>query len=135
MAKPKLTREMITYIISLRDDVSKNYTFNDIEKILYDTFGVDISYKSIHKAYHKYKDNISHINVAKNNVFSDSTSISSDKNITDNIEPKSKNSDRLANILNNRSSSKGHTRDVDLDNFEMDKNLLNEIKGKKGKGD
>lgn len=137
MAKPKLTREMVAFIVNLRDDVSNNYTFNDIEKMLFERFGVEISYKSIHKAYHKHKDNISHITITTNQkTVSDSNETINDISTTKDVKPKkntgSNNSDRLNNfLLNKGKKTKGSTNNsnIDLNDFEMDQNLLNEFKG------
>lgn len=56
MAKQKLTRVAIGFIIEKRNDWSVNYTFRDIAKLLKEDFDIAITEQGVSKSYRKYKD-------------------------------------------------------------------------------
>ena len=56
MAKQKLTKAAIGFIIEKRNDWNVNYTFNDIAKLLKEDFDIAITEQGVSKSYHKYKD-------------------------------------------------------------------------------
>lgn len=58
MARPKLTKEAIAFIIECRDDPTKVNTWEDIANLVSDKFGIKVSFQAIAKNYQKYKDSI-----------------------------------------------------------------------------
>lgn len=57
MAKQKLTKAAIVFIIEKRNDWNVNYTFDDIAKLLEEDFGITITEQGVSKSYRKYKNN------------------------------------------------------------------------------
>ena len=56
MAKQKLTKAAISFIIEKRNDWNVNYTFDDIANLLKENFGITITEQGVSKSYRKYKD-------------------------------------------------------------------------------
>ncbi len=56
MAKQKLTRAAISFIIEKRNDWNINYSFADIAKLLKEDFGITITEQAVSKSYRKHKD-------------------------------------------------------------------------------
>lgn len=56
MAKQKLTKAAISFIIEKRNDWNVNYTFDDIANLLKEDFGITITEQGVSKSYRKYKD-------------------------------------------------------------------------------
>lgn len=56
MAKQKLTKAAIGFIIEKRNDWSVIYTFGDIAKLLKEDFGITITEQAVSKSYRKHKD-------------------------------------------------------------------------------
>ena len=56
MAKKKLTKAAIGFIIEKRNDWSVIYTFDDIAKLLKEDFGITITEQAVSKSYRKHKD-------------------------------------------------------------------------------
>ena len=56
MAKQKLTKAAINFIIEKRNDWNVNYTFDDIANLLKEDFGITITEQAVSKSYRKYKD-------------------------------------------------------------------------------
>lgn len=56
MAKQKLTKAAIGFIIEKRNDWNVNYTFTDIAKLLEENFDITITEQAVSKSYHKHKD-------------------------------------------------------------------------------
>lgn len=56
MAKQKLTKTAIGFIIEKRNDWSVIYTFGDIAKLLKEDFGITITEQAVSKSYRKHKD-------------------------------------------------------------------------------
>ena len=57
MAKPKLSKAAIGFIIKKRNDWNVNYTFADIAELLKEDFGITITEQGVSKSYRKYKNN------------------------------------------------------------------------------
>ena len=57
MAKPKLSKAAIGFIIKKRNDWNVNYTFADIAALLKENFGITITEQGVSKSYRKYKNN------------------------------------------------------------------------------
>ena len=58
MAKPKLTREAIRFIVETYDSQSKSYTYSEIADLLRDKYQIDISLQAVQQNYHKYRRRI-----------------------------------------------------------------------------
>lgn len=56
MAKQKLTKAAISFIVEKRNDWNVNYTFDDIAKLLKEDFGITITEQGVSKSYRKYKN-------------------------------------------------------------------------------
>lgn len=56
MAKSKLTKNAIRFIIQKREDWYVNYTFDDIAKLLKQEFDISITEQGVSKSYRKHKD-------------------------------------------------------------------------------
>ena len=56
MAKSKLTKNAIRFIIQKREDWHVNYTFDDIAKLLKQEFDISITEQGVSKSYRKHKD-------------------------------------------------------------------------------
>ncbi|MGP9546006.1 hypothetical protein ACT3QR_13495 [Psychrobacter sp. AOP7-B1-25] len=56
MAKSKLTKNAIRFIIQKREDWYVNYTFDDIAKLLKQEFDINITEQGVSKSYRKHKD-------------------------------------------------------------------------------
>lgn len=55
MARPRLTKEAIAFIIECRDDPTQVYTLEDIAKLVEEKFGISVSLQAIGNNYRKYK--------------------------------------------------------------------------------
>lgn len=58
MARPRLTKEAIAFIIECRDNPKEIYTWEDIANLVSDKFGIQVSFQAIAKNYQKHKDSI-----------------------------------------------------------------------------
>ena len=58
MAKPKLTREAIRFIVETYDSQSKSHTYSEIADLLRDKYQINISLQAVQQNYHKYKGSI-----------------------------------------------------------------------------
>ena len=56
MAKGKLTKAAISFIIEKRNDWNVNYTFADIAHLLQKDFGITVTEQGVSKSYRKYKN-------------------------------------------------------------------------------
>ena len=56
MAKSKLTKNAIRFIIQKREDWYVNYTFDDIAKLLKREFDISVTEQGVSKSYRKHKD-------------------------------------------------------------------------------
>ena len=56
MARKKLTKAALDFIIEKRNDWHVNYTFADIAKLLKEDFGITITEQAVSKSYRKHKD-------------------------------------------------------------------------------
>ena len=55
MAKPKLTKEAIRFIVETYDSQSENYTYSEIADLVREKYQIDISIQAVQQNYHKYK--------------------------------------------------------------------------------
>lgn len=58
MARPRLTKEAIAFIIECRESPSEIYTWDDIAKLVAEKFDIHVSFQAIAKNYEKHKDNV-----------------------------------------------------------------------------
>lgn len=59
MAKKRLTKEAIAFIIECRDDPTRVNTWEDVAKMVNEKFGIEMSFQGIAKSYKTNKDKIS----------------------------------------------------------------------------
>lgn len=57
MAKAKLSKDAIAFLIRCRDDTSTVYTWKEISDLLKEKFNIEISRQAVAKNYSKYKGN------------------------------------------------------------------------------
>lgn len=76
MAKAKLTKEAMKFIIEKYDSEKSNYTLQDIANLVNEKFGINVSLKTVHKRYHKDRDS-----------FYEKGLISNTKKVTLNTQP------------------------------------------------
>lgn len=74
MARPRLTKAAIAFIIECRDDPHRIFTWQDIANLVEEEFGISVSLQAIANNYRKYKEDpyiakISKTNGNKQNVF------------------------------------------------------------------
>lgn len=112
MAKPKLTKEAIEFIVNKYDSRTENYTFSEVAKLVKDKFDIDVSLQAIQQNYHKYVEDI------KKKEADDSLSESKSDIVQ---SPKSANS-----ILDNFKKSKELSSKVNSKKFiNRDENKIN----------
>lgn len=58
MAKPKLTKEAIKYIVSLYNSETENHTFSEIKDEIKGKYGIDVSLQAVQQNYHKYMEDL-----------------------------------------------------------------------------
>ncbi|OPH37667.1 hypothetical protein [Moraxella equi] len=58
MARPRLTKEAIAFIVECRDNPKEIHTWEDIANLVSDKFGIKVSFQAIAKNYQKHKDSI-----------------------------------------------------------------------------
>lgn len=66
MARPKLTKEAIAFIIECRDNPKEVHTWEDIANLVADRFGIQVSFQAIAKSYQKNKDSRQMLEIGKN---------------------------------------------------------------------
>ena len=66
MAKRKLTKEAIKFIVQTYDSQSENYTYSEIADLVQDKYEIKISLQAIQQNYHKHKREIEE--KSKNNL-------------------------------------------------------------------
>lgn len=86
MAKPKLTQEMIEFIVCKYDSKTENNTFPEITDMLEAEYGIKITYQAVHQNYHKYKKE--NENMATEAVFSSKKQVESHQTETTKVRPK-----------------------------------------------
>lgn len=58
MAKPKLTKEAIKYIVSLYNSETENHTFSEIKDKIKDKYAIEVSLQAVQQNYHKYMEDL-----------------------------------------------------------------------------
>ena len=56
MAKSKLTKQAIRFLVDKYDDETTNYTFHQVRKMIEDKFKITVTYEAIRKSYHANKN-------------------------------------------------------------------------------
>lgn len=56
MAKAKLTRQSIIFLVSAYDDTANTYSFADIANMIEDKFGIKVSQEAVRLSYHSNKN-------------------------------------------------------------------------------
>lgn len=72
MAKSKLTKQAIRFLVDTYDDETTNHTFHEVRKMIEDKFKITVTYEAIRKSYHANKnallaENIKDIEVGDGN--------------------------------------------------------------------
>ena len=56
MAKSKLTKQSIRFLVDTYDDETTNHTFHEVRKMIEDKFKITVTYEAIRKSYHANKN-------------------------------------------------------------------------------
>lgn len=56
MAKSKLTKQAIRFLVDTYDDETTNHTFHDVREMIEDKFKITVTYEAIRKSYHANKN-------------------------------------------------------------------------------
>ena len=56
MAKSKLTKQAIRFLVDTYDDETTNHTFHQVRKMIEDKFKITVTYEAIRKSYHANKN-------------------------------------------------------------------------------
>jgi hypothetical protein len=56
MAKSKLTKQSIRFLVDTYDDETTNHTFHDVREMIEDKFKITVTYEAIRKSYHANKN-------------------------------------------------------------------------------
>ena len=80
MAKSKLTKQAIKFLVEMYEHETENYTYQDIADMIKTQFGISVSVQAVMLSYHKHKDNFStttgtDIKAASANIKTDDTAI------------------------------------------------------------
>lgn len=116
MARKKLTKAALDFIIEKRNDWHVNYTFADIAKLLKEDFGITITEQAVSKSYRKHKNNQEFQSMPIS-----PTNKETDRNVgTSDIATK-KNHDRKARVYNKgKNESELHVAKKKIRDFDED---------------
>jgi len=114
MAKPKLSKAAISFIIEKRNDWNVNYTFADIAKLLKEDFGITITEQGVSKSYRKHKDDkeFQIVPIVATNKAADS------KVYNSNMTSKEKHNERVKLVREGKSQANHHTNRKDKRDFD-----------------
>ena len=114
MAKSKLTKQAIRFLVDTYDDETTNHTFHQVRKMIEDKFKITVTYEAIRKSYHANKNLLRAEEVGKTKEKPEAgvTSVEKDK-------PKSLMSELRA--IREANNSKGEYRSIseDIDKEEL----------------
>ena len=109
MAKSKLTKQAIRFLVDTYDDETTNHTFHEVRKMIEDKFKITVTYEAIRKSYHANKNLLRAEEVGKTKEKPEAgvTSVEKDK-------PKSLMSElRAIREANNRKEYRSISEDID----------------------
>ena len=118
MAKPKLTKQAIRFLVDTYNDETTNHTFHQIRKMIEDKFNVTVTYEAIRKSYHANKD--------KEDKVDDENEIISEKGVNPSLNDKVKkptlSMSELRGIVKKKSTNKKDfdTSYEDISNVELE---------------
>ena len=103
MAKSKLTKQAIRFLVHTYDDETTNHTFHEVRKMIEDKFKITVTYEAIRKSYHANKNALS-AEDSKDNKVADGNRV----NPTFSTEAKkpSVSMSKLRDIVKGKSTSK-----------------------------
>ena len=109
MAKQKLTKAAINFIIEKRNDWNVNYTFDDIANLLKEDFGITITEQAVSKSYRKHKDD---------KEFQSMPIMATNKVTDSNMTLKEKYSERVKLVREGKSQADHHSNKKDKRDFD-----------------
>ena len=114
MARKKLTKAALDFIIEKRNDWHVNYTFADIAKLLKEDFGITITEQAVSKSYRKHKDDkeFQSVPIVAINKATDS------KVDNSNMTSKEKYSERVKLAIEGKSQADHHSNRKDKRDFD-----------------
>ena len=109
MAKSKLTKQAIRFLVDTYDDETTNHTFHQVRKMIEDKFKITVTYEAIRKSYHANKNLLRAEEVGKTKEKPEAGVTSVEKN-----KPKSLMSElRAIREANNRKEYRSISEDID----------------------
>lgn len=108
MAKSKLTKNAIRFIIQKREDWYVNYTFDDIAKLLKQEFDISVTEQGVSKSYRKHKDD----------KYFQSGQLVANNNDTEVMSKKEKYERRVRSLCADNSVSEPYLDDSDQRDFD-----------------
>ena len=114
MARKKLTKAALDFIIEKRNDWHVNYTFADIAKLLKEDFGITITEQAVSKSYRKHRDDkeFQSVPIVATNKATDSNV---DNN---NMISKEKYSEKVKLVREGKSQANPHSNRKDKRDFD-----------------
>ena len=109
MARKKLTKAALDFIIEKRNDWHVNYTFADIAKLLKEDFGITITEQAVSKSYRKHKDD---------KEFQSMPIMATNKVTDSNMTLKEKYSERVKLVREGKSQADHHSNKKDKRDFD-----------------
>ena len=109
MARKKLTRAALEFIIEKRNDWYVNYTFADIAELLKEDFGITITEQAVSKSYRKHKDD---------KEFLSMPIVATNKTTDSNMTLKEKYSERVKLVREGKSQNDHHSNRKDKRDFD-----------------
>ena len=109
MARKKLTKAALDFIIEKRNDWHVNYTFADITKLLKEDFGITITEQAVSKSYRKHKDD---------KEFQSMPIMATNKVTDSNMTLKEKYSERVKLVREGKSQADHHSNKKDKRDFD-----------------
>ena len=103
MAKSKLTKQAIRFLVDTYDDETTNHTFHQVRKMIEDKFQITVTYEAIRKSYHANKNALS-IENSKDNKVDDGDGVNPTLNTE--VKKPSVSMSELRAVVKNKSTDK-----------------------------
>lgn len=131
MAKAKLTKQAVKYIVKLYDSETENYTFLEIKNKVFEKFGIEVSLQAVQQNYHKYMEDITskkNIKPSVNEVKDIKVSKSEQERVEVRPTPKSSSSN-IFNAFSDKKNAVGVAgkQYMDTDELNIDSNEIQNL--------
>ncbi len=105
MAKSKLTKQAIRFLVDTYDDETTNHTFHQVRKMIEDKFQITVTYEAIRKSYHANKNALSTEN-SKDNKVDDGDGDGVNPTLNTEVKKPSVSMSELRAVVKNKSTEK-----------------------------